>query len=405
METVLLGTAPFSGRYMGSKWYVGFAAGSSTNDIYEIDLAASSPKQWRIVATLSSVSLSNLGANSPSMLSGCGDLLMWVGMSYRPVLIDPETNRVVADAVSAVNTGLFPAVYDAPYGSDTFTCTMYSAGGASSSNQPLSSVYRYGGTYESDGLPGVTSIAATSIAARSVSLKVNLRFNGGLPADSVSATCIPTSSSGLDATWSNATTSINNETGTATLVATNLLPNTTYSCTANATIGGSTSSPSPAAIFTTLVPQVLEIKPVAPGSFAGRQDVAGVLFRNATGGYKLLIIGGMTQSQSAVNEVHVYDSDTDAWSTSSVTQPMNARAAACSWDEKTNGYVWCSGGFDSSTSAASASFWRFPVSLSSREDMPPMPVPLVAHCNTYFSGAYWVLANSSALLRYFVYSL
>eukprot|EP00741_Cyanophora_paradoxa_P017763 tig00021015_g17156.t1 len=273
---------------LGSKWYFGWASGSPSPSIYELDLGVA-PKSWKQIISLSTLQVPKvtqsglLTVNAPSssasfaalaasddasVLGTCGGLLVLVGYGIRPVLIDPLNTTgsvIVATIYNSVMSGYtnptlgwgFP-VRQSAYGSHPFTCLTVAATGDTTTTGL--------GSYPGSGQPGVLSVFPSGITSRSATLTVRLTFNGGVPVDSVAASCVP-AAGGLGDVWSDATTDVDNNVGSATLTATNLAWNTTYTCTANATIGSNTSNPSPAAVFTTLFPHTLELSVKAGGSF------------------------------------------------------------------------------------------------------------------------------------------
>eukprot|EP00741_Cyanophora_paradoxa_P023965 tig00021717_g23141.t1 len=143
------------------------------------------------------------------------------------------------------------------------------------------------------------------MGARHALVTVRLRYTGGVAGDSVAASCVPSGQGVGLAAWTGQTSAINSTTGAATLMATGLSPNATYSCTANATKGGQTSSSVSSGEFSTLLPHALETVQGGPGPFPARLLAAGVVFRGAGGGLHLASLGGasLADGTNAMNEI------------------------------------------------------------------------------------------------------
>eukprot|EP00741_Cyanophora_paradoxa_P010558 tig00000158_g10208.t1 len=183
--------------------------------------------------------------------------------------------------------------------------------------------------YSGDGLPGVADVVATVTGVLTARVVVRFRYNGGVSMTSAAASCGPLA--GGPAEWS-AVTAVQSGAWSATFLASGLQPNTTYVCWANATNGAGTSANVWSGNFTTYIGGYsMETSKLATGTFTGRDQAGGVLYRNTSGSQIFALLGGL--GGTALSDIQLLDVESNKWRTATVTLPSAAAFPACTWDE------------------------------------------------------------------------
>eukprot|EP00741_Cyanophora_paradoxa_P017765 tig00021015_g17158.t1 len=239
VTSVAFGANVVSAR-IANKWYVlPDQAVTSGGTILETDLdAAGSSRAWRTAASLPSIPTASMNG---SVVGACGELLLWAGRGFKPVLIDPQLGAVVASDATpgAVVDGPAFDLAGGAYGSDASSCLAITAAGLATGSIASAHTFRISGSYATGDTPTVHYVSLSSIASRSASVTVFFRYTStaGAAVTEAAASC---SSNDGGLAWT-ASSSVAGGAGWATFSASGLWPNTTYTCSANATNSYGTS--------------------------------------------------------------------------------------------------------------------------------------------------------------------